>query len=98
MMDETASVAGVCVIAAILAVLLKQYCREHAMFCVIAACVTIGLAAMVSLTPIAELIRGDRPAGGISFHTVESAGNLLSDRHCIRPVYGLRRVGAGAYS
>ena len=57
MMDETASVAGVCVIAAILAVLLKQYCREHAMFCVIAACVTIGLAAMVSLTPIAEHVQ-----------------------------------------
>lgn len=54
MIGETTTVAAVCVIAAILATLLKQYCREQAMFCVIGACVAVAIAMMAYLTPIAE--------------------------------------------
>ncbi len=54
MTDDTGAVAAVCIIAAIAALLLKQYCREYAIFCTIAACVTIGTAAMAYLTPVLE--------------------------------------------
>lgn len=56
MIGETTTVAAVCIIAAIFATLLKQYCREHAMFCVIGACVAVGIAAAAYLTPIAESV------------------------------------------
>ncbi|MCD7958172.1 MAG: stage III sporulation AC/AD family protein [Ruminococcus sp.] len=57
MTGETGTVAVVCVIAAIFAVLLKRYCQEHALFCVIAACVGIGLAMVSYLTPIVEEVQ-----------------------------------------
>lgn len=54
MMEETVTAAGVCIVAAILATLLKQYCKEQAMLCTVSACVAVGLAATSYLTPIAE--------------------------------------------
>lgn len=65
MMEDAASVAGVCVTSAILAVLLRQYCREQGLFCVIAACVTIGIATVVSLSPVADRIRSLFAATGL---------------------------------
>lgn len=56
MIEETVTVAAVCIIAAIFATLLKQYCREHALFCVIGACTAVGIAAVAYLTPIAESV------------------------------------------
>ena len=35
MIDETVTAAAVCITAAIFSTLLKQYCREHALFCVL---------------------------------------------------------------
>ena len=57
MTGETSAAAAVCVLTAVLATLLKQYAREHAMFCTIAACITVGVAAVSALTPIAETLR-----------------------------------------
>ena len=37
MIEETVTAAAVCITAAIFSTLLKQYCREHALFCVIGA-------------------------------------------------------------
>lgn len=54
MIGETGTAAAVCIIAAIFATLLKQYNREHGMFCVIAACVTVGAALITYLSPIAD--------------------------------------------
>lgn len=56
MIGETATAAAVCITAAIFATLLKQYCREHALFCAIGACVAVGIAAVAYLTPIAESV------------------------------------------
>lgn len=56
MIGETATAAAVCIVAAIFATLLKQYCREQALFCVIGACVAVGIAAIAYLTPIAERV------------------------------------------
>lgn len=56
MIGETASAAAVCMVAAILATLLKQYCREQALFCVLGACAVVGLAAAAYLTPIAATL------------------------------------------
>lgn len=56
MIGESGTAAGVCVIAAIFATLLKQYQHEHTMFCVIAACVAVGAAAIAYLSPIADSV------------------------------------------
>ena len=45
MIEETVTAAAVCITAAIFSTLLKQYCREHALFCVIGACAAVGIAA-----------------------------------------------------
>lgn len=52
MIDETVTAAAVCITAAIFSTLLKQYCREHALFCVLGACAAVGIAAAAYLTPI----------------------------------------------
>ncbi|MFR0949233.1 MAG: hypothetical protein ACLSFT_00710 [Ruminococcus callidus] len=51
MIDETVTAAAVC-IGGDLSTLLKQYCREHALFCVLGACAAVGIAAAACLTPI----------------------------------------------
>lgn len=56
MTSETVTAAAVCIVAAILATFLKQYCREHALLCTVAACAGIALAAGAYLSPIAESI------------------------------------------
>lgn len=56
MIGESGTAAGVCVIAAIFATLLKQYQHEYTMFCVIAACVAVGTAAIAYLSPIADSV------------------------------------------
>ncbi len=56
MIGETTTAAAVCVIAAIFATLLKQYCREHALFCTIGACAVLGIAAFAYLSPVVESI------------------------------------------
>lgn len=52
MIEETVTAAAVCITAAIFSTLLKQYCREHALFCVIGACAAVGIAAAAYLTPV----------------------------------------------
>ena len=49
MIDETVTAAAVCITAAIFSTLLKQYCREHALFCVLGACAAVGIAAAAYL-------------------------------------------------
>ncbi len=56
MTEGTATVAAVCVSAAILATLLRQYCREQAMFCTIAACIAVGTAALLYMEPVTESV------------------------------------------
>ena len=56
MIGETATTAAVCIIAAIFATLLKQYNREHAIFCVIAACITILIAMCAYLSPVIDSV------------------------------------------
>lgn len=52
MIEETVTAAAVCITAAIFSTLLKQYCWEHALFCVIGACAAVGIAAAAYLTPV----------------------------------------------
>lgn len=56
MTEGTATAAAVCVTAALFATLLRQYCREQAMFCTIAACVAVGTAALLYLEPVTESV------------------------------------------
>jgi stage III sporulation protein AD len=57
MIAETGTTAAVCIIGAVLACLLKQYCREQALFCSIGICVLVLLAICAYFSPIAEQIQ-----------------------------------------
>ncbi|MBQ8515735.1 MAG: stage III sporulation protein AD [Ruminococcus sp.] len=54
MITETGSAAALCIIGAVIATLLKRYCREQAVFASIAVCVIVVLAVITSIVPIAE--------------------------------------------
>lgn len=54
MMGDTVSAAALCVIGAVTSVLLKQYCREHAVMSSIAICVMVILAALAFASPAIE--------------------------------------------
>ncbi len=56
MIEETGTAAALCIIGAVLATLLKQYCREHALFCSIGICTMIVLSLLSYFTPIADTI------------------------------------------
>ena len=57
MIAETGMTAAVCIIGAVLACLLKQYCKEQALFCSIGVCVLVLLSICAYLSPIAEQIQ-----------------------------------------
>ncbi len=54
MIGDTLSAAALCIIGAVTAVLLKQYCREQAIFSSIAVCVMIAVAALAFASPAIE--------------------------------------------
>lgn len=54
MIAETGSAAALCIIGAVLATLLKQYCREQAVFSSIAVCVMVVTAVITCISPVAE--------------------------------------------
>lgn len=54
MIAETSSAAALCIIGAVIATLLKQYCREQAVFSSIAVCVLVVMAVITCISPIAE--------------------------------------------
>lgn len=56
MIESTGMTAAVCVIGAILACLLKQYCKEQALFCSIGVCVLVMLSICAYFSPIASQI------------------------------------------
>ncbi len=57
MIAETGMTAAVCIIGAVLACLLKQYCKEQALFCSIGVCALVLLSICAYLSPIAEQIQ-----------------------------------------
>ena len=56
MIESAGMTAAVCVIGAILACLLKQYCKEQALFCSIGVCVLVMLSICAYFSPIASQI------------------------------------------
>lgn len=54
MTADTVSTAALCIIGAVTAVLLKQYCREQAVLSTIAVCVMIIAAVLCSIAPVIE--------------------------------------------
>lgn len=54
MMGDTVSAAALCIIGAVTGILLKQYCREQAMFSSIAICVMVIAAALAFASPAIE--------------------------------------------
>ena len=54
MITETGSAAALCIIGAVIATLLKQYCREQAVFASIAVCVMVVTAVITCISPVAE--------------------------------------------
>ena len=56
MIESTGMTAAVCVIGAVLACLLKQYCKEQALFCSIGVCVLVMLSICAYLSPTAAQI------------------------------------------
>ncbi len=56
MIESTGMTAAVCVIGAVLACLLKQYCKEQALFCSIGVCVLVMLSICAYLSPVASQI------------------------------------------
>ena len=58
MVDGAFTTAVFCVASAILAVLLRQYVREHSLFIAAAACTAVAGALVALLSPAVEEIRG----------------------------------------
>jgi stage III sporulation protein AD len=56
MMGETSGVAALCILGAVIATLLRQYCREQAIFSSIAVCVMVAMAVLTGIAPVAEKI------------------------------------------
>ncbi len=56
MIEEMTTALGVCVTAAILATLLKQHCKEQALFCALGCCVVVGLAVVSGLSEVLETL------------------------------------------
>lgn len=54
MIGDTVSAAALCIVGAAVAILLKQYCREQAMFSSIAVCVMVLTAALAFASPVIE--------------------------------------------
>ena len=54
MTADTVSTAALCIIGAVTAVLLTQYCREQAVLSTIAVCVMITAAVLCSIAPVIE--------------------------------------------
>ena len=54
MTGDTLSAAALCIIGAVTADLLKQYCREQAIFSAAAVCVMVGFAALCLVSPVIE--------------------------------------------
>lgn len=66
MVDNAFATAVFCVCAAILAVLLRQHCREQSMLLAIAACAVVAGGTFAMLGPILEDIREIFSGSGIS--------------------------------
>ncbi len=56
MMAQTGSAAALCIIGAVIATLLRQYCKEQAVFSTIAVCVIVTMAVLGCIAPVAEKI------------------------------------------
>lgn len=54
MTGDIVSAAVLCIIGAVTAVLLKQYCREQAVFSSMAVCVMVGFGALCLVSPVIE--------------------------------------------
>ena len=54
MTGDTVSAAALCIIGAVTAVLLKQYCREQAVLSTISVCVMVTAAVLYSIAPAVE--------------------------------------------
>jgi len=66
MVENTLSAAGFCVCSAILAVLLRQYCREQSMLTALAACCAILSGSVIVVKPMLQDIRGIFEQAGVS--------------------------------
>lgn len=56
MIEETGTAAALCIIGAILATLLKQYCKEHALLCSVGICAMIVISLLSYFTPIVNTV------------------------------------------
>lgn len=54
MTGGAAGAAALCIVGAVTAVLLKQYCREQALFSSLAVCVIVVTAVLYSISPVIE--------------------------------------------
>ncbi len=54
MTGDTVSAAALCIIGAVTAVLLKQYCREQAVLSTISVCVMVTAAVLYSIAPVID--------------------------------------------
>lgn len=66
MVENCFTVAVFCVVSAIIAVLLRQYNREHSLLTALAACGTVGAACVMILGTLIEQISGIFVQAGIS--------------------------------
>ncbi len=65
MVENSLSVAGFCLCSALLAVLLRQYCREQSMLTALGACAAVMTAAAGFLAPVLEEVRDIFSGAGI---------------------------------
>ena len=79
MIAETGMTAAVCIIGAVLACLLKQYCKEQALFCSIGVCVLVLLSICAYLSPIVFKNRAGHAVFGTA---LEIHWYLLLNQHC----------------
>ncbi len=54
MIADAGSTAALCIIGAVTAVLLKQYCREQALFSSLAVCAIVTAAVLYGMTPVID--------------------------------------------
>lgn len=54
MVGDVTAISGFCIAGAVLAVLLKQYCKEQSMFVALGVCVFVLLGAITIISPLIE--------------------------------------------
>lgn len=66
MVDNSLTVAVFCIVSAVLAVLLRQYCREQSLMVVLAACIAVTGGCIAILAPAIDQINSLLTEAGVS--------------------------------